>query len=54
MTLFPMVTRTSSMIFLTLLVRDMAQTGAKILILAWVEAPTFLIPIKESGYLMAP
>ena len=48
-----MVPRTSSMNFLTLLVKDMVQTGANILlILARVEAPKFLIPIKESGYLV--
>ena len=45
---------TSSMNFMTLLVKDMAQTGAKLLlILARVEASKFLIPIKASGYLMA-
>ena len=50
MTLLLMVPRTSSMHFLTLLVRDMAKTGAKLLlILSRVEPPKFLIPIKESG-----
>ena len=50
MTLFPMVPRTSSLNFLVLLVRDMAQTGAKLLlILARVEPLNFLVEIKASG-----
>ena len=54
MTLLLMVPINPSMHLLTLLTRDMDQTGAKLLlILARVEAPKFLIPIKASGYLMA-
>ena len=53
MKLLSMVPRTSSMHLMTLLVRDMAQTGAKLLLmLLRVEDPKFLIPIKASGYLM--
>ena len=53
MTLLLMVTRNLSMHFLTLLVRDMAQTGGKLLfILAQVEPPKFLIPINASSYLL--
>ena len=45
---------TSSMHLMTLLARDMAQTGAKLLLIfAWVESPKFLTPIKASGYLVA-
>ena len=52
-TLFSMVPINSSMRLMKLLVRGMAQTGAKLLsVLAWVEPPKFLISIKESGYLM--
>ena len=48
-TLFFMVTRTLCMHLLTLLVRYMYQTGAKLLsILAPVEPPKVLIPIKVS------
>ena len=54
MTLLPMVPRTSSVHFLTLLVRDIAQTrGEILLILAQVEPPKFLIPITAIGYLVA-
>ena len=53
MTLLLMVPRTLYMHFLKLLVRDMAQTGANmLLVLTRVEPPKFLIPIKASGYLM--
>ena len=53
MKLLLMVLRTSYMNFLTLLAREVAQTGAKLLlILAWVEFPKSLILIKASGYLM--
>ena len=52
-TLLSMVPITSSMHLMTLLVREMAQIGAKLLlILAQVEAPNFLIPVKASGYLI--
>ena len=48
MTLLLMVPRTSSMHFLTLLVRDMAQTEAKmLLILVWVELTKFMIVGKH-------
>ena len=54
MILFSMVLRTPYMCLLALLVRDMHQTGGKLLlILARLEPPNFLIPIKEGGYLMA-
>ena len=54
MKLFPMIRRTSSMHFLTLLVRGVAQTGSILLsILSRLEASKFLIPIKSSVYLMA-
>ena len=50
MTLLLMVPITSSIKFLTLLVRNMAQTGANmLLILAQLEPPKFLIQIKASG-----
>ena len=40
--------------FLILSVKDMDQTGAKmLLILTRVEAQNFVIPMKENGYLMA-
>ena len=49
-----MVSRTLSVHLMTLLMRDMAQSVANILlILARVEPQKFLIPIKASGYLMA-
>ena len=55
MKILPMVPRTSSMYFLTVLVRYMDQTGEMIiLILAQVEAPKFMIPIKSIGYIMVP
>ena len=54
MTLLFMVPRTSSMHFLILSVKDMDQTGAKmLLILTRVEAQNFVIPMKENGYLVA-
>ena len=54
MKLLLMVPRTSSMHFLTLLFRDMAKTGANLLLLfAWMEPPKFLIQIKASGYIVA-
>ena len=54
MTLFTMIHRTSSMHFLTLLARGVAQSGPKLLlILSRLEAPKFLIPIKASSYLVA-
>ena len=53
MTLSLMVPRTSSMHLMTLLFRDMYQTGPKLLlILARLGAPKFLIPIKAIGYLV--
>ena len=53
MTLLSMVPRNSSMNFLTLLVRDIAQIGANLLlILSWVEYPKSLIQTKAIGYLM--
>ena len=52
--LLAMVPITSSMSFLTLLAREMSQTGAKMLIiLSRVEPPKFIIPIKASVYLAA-
>ena len=54
MTLLQMVTRTSYIHLLALLVRGMAKTCSKLLlILARVEPTKFMIPIKASGYLMA-
>ena len=54
MKLLSMVPRNSSIHFLTVLVRDMAQTGETLLlILAQVEDPNFTIPIKASGFYMA-
>ena len=54
MTLLLIVPINSSMHFLTLLMRGMAQTGAKLLlILSQVKVPKFLIPIKAGGYLVA-
>ena len=53
MTLLSMVNITSSINFLKLLVKDMAQTKAKLsLIVSRVEPPNCIIPIKASGYLM--
>ena len=52
-TLLSMDPITSYVHLLTLLVVDMAQTGAKLLlILDRVEPPKFIIPIKASGYLV--
>ena len=49
-TLLSMVPITSSLHLLTVLVRDMAQTGAKmLLLLARVKAQKFLIPIRARG-----
>ena len=49
-TLLTMVPRSSYIHLLALLVREMAQTGSKLLlILARLEPIKFIIPIKESG-----
>ena len=48
MKLLLMVPRTSSMHLLTILVREMDQTGAKLLlILVWVELTKFMIVGKQ-------
>ena len=48
MTLLLMVPRTSSINFLTLLVQDMDQNGAMLLLISsWVEDPKFLSQSRQ-------